>query len=306
MNKEENSPKRMESLADAHRAFGLLKPQHPLVSLINGSYTQVEETHIPHSHVLSFYKIAYKPKLNGKLKYGQGYYDFDEGGLLFASPGQLVGSNDNDVSACSEYTLLIHPDFFLGYPIAKNIKQYGFFSYSTNETLHLSEDEKVTIFEIFKMIEKELSSRIDDFSQDVVISQIELLLNYANRFYKRQFITRKAVNHDLLQRLEEVFDHYYINKTSLNQGLPTVSYLAEQVNLTPSYLSDMLRSLIGQNAQHYIHDKVIEKAKENLSTTNLTVQEVAYALGFEHAQSFSKLFKTKTNLSPLEFRRSFN
>lgn len=156
------------------------------------------------------------------------------------------------------------------------------------------------------MIEKELSSRIDDFSQDVVISQIELMLNYANRFYNRQFITRKAVNHDLLQKLEEVMDQYFTNKTSLNQGLPTVSYLAEQVNVSPSYLSDMMRSLIGQNAQQYIHDKLIEKAKETLSTSNLTVQEVAYALGFEHAQSFSKLFKTKTNLSPLEFRRSFN
>jgi AraC-like DNA-binding protein len=306
MNKEEISPKKIESLADAHRAFGLLKPQHPLVSLINGSYTQVEETNIAHYHVLGFYKIAYKPKLNGKLKYGQSYYDFDEGGLLFASPGQLIGSNDNDASACSEYTLLIHPDFFLGYPLAKSIKQYGFFSYSTKETLHLSEDEKETIFEIFKMIEKELSSRIDDFSQDVVISQIELMLNYANRFYKRQFITRKAVNHDLLQKLEEVLEIYFNNEVSVNQGLPTVGYLAEQVNVSPSYLSDMLRSLIGQNAQQFIHDKLIEKAKETLSTTNLTVQEVAYGLGFEHSQSFSKFFKMKTNLSPLAFRRSFN
>jgi AraC family transcriptional activator of pobA len=306
MNKEENSPKKMESLADAHRAFGLLMPQHPLVSLINGSYTQVDESRIPHYHVLGFYKIAYKPKLNGKLKYGQSYYDFDEGGLLFASPGQVIGSNDNDVSACSEYTLLIHPDFFLGYSLARTIKQYGFFSYSTRETLHLSEDEKVTVFEIFKMIEKELSSRIDDFSQDVIISQIELLLNYANRFYKRQFITRKAVNHDLLQKLEEVLDHYFANKTSLNQGLPTVGYLAEQVNLSPSYLSDMLRSLTGQNTQHIIHQKIIEKAKEKLSATNLSVSEVAYGLGFGHSQSFNKLFKAKTKVSPLAFRRSFN
>lgn len=306
MNKEDNLPKKMLTLADAHQAFGLLKPQHPLVSVVNGTYTQIDETKISHNHVLGFYKISYKPKLHGKLKYGQSYYDFDEGGLLFAAPGQIVGSNDNEASACSEYTLLIHPDFFLGYSLAKTIRQYGFFSYSTRETLHLSEDEKATIFEIFKMIEKELSSRIDDFSQDVVISQIELLLNYANRFYKRQFITRKAINNDLLQKLEDVLEDYFINKTSLNQGLPTVSYLAEQVNLSPSYLSDMLRTLTGQNAQHYIHDKLIEKAKENLSTTNLTVQEVAYALGFEHSQSFSKLFKTKTSLSPLEFRRSFN
>lgn len=306
MNKEDIAPQKMGSLADAHRAFGLLRPQHPLVSLINGSYTQVSEPMVPHFHVLGFYKVAYKPKLNGRLKYGQSYYDFDEGGLLFASPGQIVGSLDNDISACSEYTLLIHPDFFLGYPLARNIRQYGFFSYATNEALHLSEEEKNTVFEIFKMIEKELASRIDDFSQDVVISQIELLLNYANRFYKRQFITRKALNNDLLLKLEDVLDHYFTNKTSVNQGLPTVGYLADKVNLSPSYLSDMLRSLLGQNAQQYIHDKLIEKAKENLSTTNLTVREVAYDLGFEHAQSFSKLFKTKTNLSPLEFRRSFN
>ncbi|GAB3919909.1 helix-turn-helix domain-containing protein [Larkinella terrae] len=306
MNKVENSPKKMVSLADAHRAFGLLKPQHPLVSLINGTYTQVDETRIAHHHVLGFYKISYKPKLNGKIKYGQSYYDFDEGGLLFASPGQVVGSHDNEVGAFSEYTLLIHPDFLLGYPLARNIKQYGFFSYSTRETLHLSEEEKATIFDIFKMIEKELASRIDDFSQDVVISQIELMLNYANRFYKRQFITRKAVNHDLLQKLEEVLEHYFNDEPSVLQGLPSVGYLAEQVNLTPSYLSDMLRSLIGQNAQHYIHEKLIEKAKEKLSTTQLTVSEVAYALGFEHSQSFSKLFKSKTNLSPLAFRRLFN
>lgn len=305
MKKADNSPQLVASLADAHRAFGLLKPQHPLVSLVNGSYTQVQEGNIPHFHVLSFYKIAYKPKLSGNLKYGQSFYDFDEGGLLFASPGQVIGSNDNDLSACSEYTLLIHPDFFLGYPIAKNIRQYGFFSYSTRETLHLSEEEKSTIFEIFRMIEKELSGRIDDFSQDVVISQIELMLNYANRFYKRQFITRKAVNNDLLQKLEEVVDDYFAREMALNQGLPTVGYLAGQVNLSPSYLSDMLRSLIGQNAQQYIHSKLIEKAKETLSTTNLTVREVAYELGFEHSQSFSKLFKTKTSLSPLEFRKSF-
>ncbi|WP_448634859.1 helix-turn-helix domain-containing protein [Pedobacter panaciterrae] len=155
------------------------------------------------------------------------------------------------------------------------------------------------------MIENELNSRIDDFSQDVVISQIDLLLNYANRFYKRQFITRKAVNSDLLQQLERILDTYFTDERSLSEGIPTVQYLAETLNLSPSYLSDMLRSLTGQNAQQHIHQKLIEKAKEKLSTTNLSVSEVAYALGFEHPQSFSKLFKTKTNLSPLEFRKSF-
>lgn len=306
MKKEENIHQQIASLSDAHHAFGLPNPRHPLVSLINGANTHIELSGLPKSHVLGFYKISYKPQLSGRLKYGQSYYDFDEGGLLFASPGQIIGSNDNDASVCSEYTLLIHPDFFLGYPLFKNIKQYGFFSYSTNETLHLSEDEKVTIINVFKMIENELGSRIDDFSQGVVIAQIELLLNYANRFHKRQFITRKAVNSDLLQKLEEILDGYFSDERSLSQGIPTVQYLSERLNMSSSYLSDILRSLTGQNAQQLIHHKLIEKAKEKLSTTSLSVSEVAYGLGFEHPQSFSKLFKTKTSLSPLEFKRSFN
>lgn len=306
MKKDADSPQKMNSLTEVHLAFGLPKPAHPLVSLINGAVMSIAPDRLPKAHVLGFYKIAYKPKLGGRLKYGQSYYDFDEGGLLFASPGQVIGNNDNDASVCSEYTLLIHPDFLLGYPLAKTIRQYGFFSYATSETLHLSEPEKATIMSIFTMIENELNSRIDDFSQDVVIAQIELLMNYANRFYKRQFLTRKAVNHTLLQELETLVDHYFNDELTLNQGLPTVGYFADQLHLSPSYLSDMLRSLIGQNAQQYIHEKLIEKAKEKLSTTTLSVSEVAYTLGFEHSQSFSKLFKTKTSLSPLAFRRSFN
>jgi len=309
MKKEETKHHKFDSISDAHRAFGLPKPRHPLISLIDGANPQVEVHRPSGSHVLNFYKISYRPKLSGKLKYGQHYYDFDEGGLLFASPNQLIGSNndeDNHTEGCSLYTLLIHPDLFLGYPLAKKIRQYGFFSYSANEAVHLSENEKATVISIFKMIEEELNSRIDDFSQDVIISQIELLLNYANRFYKRQFITRKAVNNDMLQRLEDLLEEYFNHEISLDQGLPTVQYLSEHLNLSPGYLSDMLRSLIGQNAQQYIHNKLIEKAKEKLSTTNLTVSEVAYELGFGHSQSFSKLFKTKTNLSPLQFRKAFN
>ncbi len=305
MKKEENGPQKIASLSEAYRTFGLPQPQHPLIGLISPNI-QIDLAKLPQNHVLGFYKISYKPRLGGKLKYGQSYYDFDEGGLLFASPGQIIGSNDNDASVCSEYTLLIHPDFFLGYPLSKNIKQYGFFSYSTNETLHLSEYEKTTIIEIFKMIENELNSRIDDLSQDLVISQIELLLTYANRFYKRQFITRKAVNNDLLQKLDEILESYFAGERAVSHGIPTVQYLSEKLNISPSYLSDILRSLTGQNAQQHIHHKLIEIAKEKLSTTNLSVSEVAYELGFEHSQSFSKLFKTKTSLSPLEFKRSFN
>lgn len=306
MKKEEISPLKFETLSDAHRAFGLPQPKHPLISLINGAPSWSDILQPSQPHVLGFYKISYKPKLGGKLKYGQGYYDFDEGGLLFASPGQIMGGIENEDAICSEYTLLIHPDFFLGYSIAKKISQYGFFSYATNETLHLSDEEKTTIMSIFRIMETELNSRIDDFSQDVAISQIELLLTYANRFYKRQFITRKVVNNDLLQRLEDLLGDYFSNEEALSKGIPTVQYLADNLHLSPSYLSDMLRALTGRNAQQHIHDKLIEKAKEKLSTTALSVSEIAYELGFEHSQSFSKLFKTKTKLSPLEFRRSFN
>ena len=309
MKKENNISHKFNSITEAHRLLGLPKPKHPLVSLINSENNLVSSSSLTGSHVLNFYKISYRPRLSGKLKYGQDYYDFDEGGLLFAAPNQVIGSNDeegNDIGGCSRYVLLIHPDFLLGHPLAKKIKQYGFFTYSVNEALHLSEGEKETILSIFKMVEEELNSRIDDFSQEVIISQIELLLNFAQRFYRRQFITRKAVNSSLLQKLEEMLNEYFEKEKALEQGIPTVQYISEHLNVSPSYLSDMLRTLTGQNAQQHIHTKLIEKAKEKLSTTSLSVSEIAYELGFEHSQSFSRLFKLKTDLSPLAFRQSFN
>jgi len=307
MKKDENIPLKFDSLTDVSKAFGMPRPLHPLISLIseNMDRTNIKIPNVP--HVLNFYKISYRPKFSGKLKYGQHHYDFDEGGLLCAAPGQIVGGDsEEEVAGCSIYALLIHPDFLLGHPLAKKIKQYGFFSYSANEALHLSDKEKETILSIFRFMEEELNGRIDDFSQDVMISQIELLLNYANRFYKRQFITRKAVSNELLEKLEEILDAYFNSETSLSKGIPSVQFLSEALHMSSSYLSDMLRSLTGQNAQQHIHQKLIEKAKEKLSITNLSVSEVAYELGFEHPQSFSKLFKSKTKLSPMEFRRSFN
>jgi AraC-like DNA-binding protein len=189
--------------------------------------------------------------------------------------------------------------------LAKNINNYGFFSYSANEALYLSEKEKITISEVFEHILQELNSRIDDFSQDVIISHIEVLLNYSNRFYKRQFITRKAANHDILTQLEDILNQYFNDEKTLIKGLPTVSYLAEALNLSPRYLSDMLRALTGQNTQQHIHEKMIEKAKEFLASDHLTVAEVAYHLGFEHPQSFNKIFKKKTNQTPVTFKQSF-
>ena len=225
--------------------------------------------------------------------------------MLFLAPNQLVGSTEYNRDTYA-YLLLIHPDFFLGYPLAHKIKKYGYFSYSVNEALHLSDQERETMIAILNIMKNELDNRIDEFSQEVIISQIELMLSYVNRFYKRQFITRKNVNNDILQKTEALLDDYLNGENSANQGIPTVHFLSEQLNISAGYLSDMLRSLIGQSAQQFIHHKLIEKAKEKLSTTNLTVNEIAYELGFEHAQSFSKLFKKKTAQTPLEFRAMFN
>lgn len=304
MKKEEHIPHQFNSISDLHRMLGLPKPLHPLVSLVDNTSIAVDKEQLRQSFLLNFYKISYKTGLRGKIRYGQNYYDFDEGGMIFTSPNQLLAAEDD--TEYKGYTLLVHPDFIRNYPLGKNIKNFGFFSYTANEALHLSEKEKSIILNIFKNIEDELHSSIDDFSQDVIIAQIELILNYSNRFYKRQFITRKSVNNDLLVKLETLLNDYFNKETALMKGLPTVQYVADELHVSPHYLSDMLRTLTGQNAQQHIHNKLIEKAKEILSVSNLSVAEIAYQLGFEHPQSFNKLFKRKTNLSPLQFRQSFN
>jgi len=303
--KDEMSNHRFDSLSRLHKALDMPAPMHPLVSLLNNSADTIPLQRLPTPHILNFYKISYKMNFQGKFKYGQHYYDFDEGGMFFVSPNQITGGHE-PLSDQSGYTLLFHPDFLLGYELARKIKAYGFFSYSIHEALHLSEKEKTIIISVFQSIEEELKGRIDNFSQDVVISQIELLLNHSNRFYSRQFITRKAVSSDLLQKTEEILQAYFQSTQGPKQGLPTVQFLSAQLNVSASYLSDMLRSLTGQNAQQHIHNCLIEKAKEQLSTSQASISEIAYALGFEHPQSFSKLFKLKTTMSPLDFRRSFN
>jgi len=304
MKKHDNQVQKFSSIAELHRALGLPKPLHPLVSLVNYADIKTPEEELPTRLLLDFYKISYKINLQGKIKYGQHYYDFDEGGISFISPNQIIAPAE-DEKDYSGYTLLIHPDFFRNYPLAKTIGNYGFFSYSANEALYLSDKEKITISEVFEHIIKELNGRIDDFSQDVIIAHLEVLLNYSNRFYKRQFITRKATNNDLLTDLEDILNRYFNDEEALEKGPPTVAYLADQLNLSARYLSDMLRMLTGQNTQQHIQDKLIEKAKNYLSLDHLTVAEIAYHLGFEHPQSFSKIFKKKTNQTPVEFKQSF-
>ena len=304
MKKAAHTLHKVDSLTQFHRMFGLPKPRHPLISLIDISQMKYEPSSLSGSLMLNFYKIAYKASLCDQARYGQSYYDFSEGGLVYTAPGQVFESPDG--RATSGYMILIHPDFLLSYELAKTIKQYGFFSYAANEALHVSDGERATLMAVFKLMDEELNSRIDDFSQSVLVAQLEALLTYSDRYYKRQFITRKAVNHELLHKIDLLLDTYFNKQTALKQRIPTVQYLSDQLHLSPSYLSDMLRSLTGQNAQHLIHHKLVEKAKELLSTTTLSVAEVAYQLGFEHPQSFSRLFKGKTTVSPLSFKQSFN
>lgn len=305
MKRKDDKLVRFISISESHQAFGLPTPQHPLISLVHFNENNPFNTEMaPIYDVLSFYKITFITKNSGKLKYGHDYYDYNEGSMLFFAPNQLVGTTEyNSETYC--YLLLIHPDFLLGHPLAKKIRQYGYFSYSSNEALHLSDKEKAMMLSVYQIMEQELNNGVDEFSQEVIIAQIELMLSYVNRFYKRQFITRKAFNSDILEKTESILDDY-LNQKTLHLGVPTVQYLSEKLNMSPGYLSDMLRSLIGKNTKQYIHEKLIEKAKERLTNTELTVSEIAYELGFEHPQSFSKLFKIKTDMSPLEFRNSFH
>lgn len=303
MKKETPNIIKLESVTDIHRIAGLSGPVHPMITIID-AIDLLDMCKSNLKYVLSFYKIILVTKMNGKFKYGQGHYDFNEGSLIFASPNQVVGKVEADTNS-EGISIFIHPDFLQGFPLAGKIKQYGFFSYAANEALHLSEQERTTMQSIFSIIRDELNSRIDDFSREVIIAQIELLLSYAKRFHKRQFLTRQVVNNDLLQQFEDLLNKYFEEK-AVNNGMPTVQYLAETLNYTPNYLSDMLRSLTGLNAQQHIHQKLIEKSKELLSTTSLTINEVAYQLGFDYPQSFSRLFKLKTKISPVQYRSTFS
>ena len=301
--KTNKSPVHFRSLSALHEAMGQSAPLHPLISIINYGEAVFDPENFENGIKLDFYKISLKTKFNGKIKYGQGYYDFEEGGMSFVSPGQILKMNEEEADY-SGMSLHVHADFLQPYSLIQKIKKYGFFSYSAAEALYLSEKEKKTVLSIFNTIQGELNERIDHFSQDVMISQIELLLTYSNRFYNRQFMTRKVVNNDLVSKMEKILDDYFEEEKSL-QGLSTVEYLASELNLTARYLSDMLRQHTGQNTQHHIHDKLIARAKDYLSNEQFSVSETAYQLGFEHPQSFSKLFKKKTELTPNEFRQSF-
>ncbi|MEJ7830580.1 MAG: helix-turn-helix transcriptional regulator [Segetibacter sp.] len=258
------------------------KPQHPLISVLKFEDIKLQQGETGESIINNFYSVALK-RTNAKLKYGQQEYDFDEGVLAFIAPNQILSVvlEENEVLQHSGWLLIFHPDFLWNTPLAKKIKQYDFFGYNLNEALHLSDKEEGMLTGIFQNVEQEYHSSIDKFSQDVIIAQLELLLTYSERFYQRQFITRKISNHTILDRLELLLTGYFKSDDLANKGLPTVQFIADHLHISANYLSRLLHLLTGQSTMQFIHDKLINLAKEKLSTTDLSINEIAYQLGFE-------------------------
>lgn len=301
---KENNINQVKSVSQYHQLCGLAKPLHPLVSVVNLAEIDFFKREDFWKHYANnLYTISIKKEMNSKLIYGQTEFDFDDGVLVVTAPKQVISIEKLEKIQLTGYKLLFHPDFVQGYSLAKNIHNYGFFSYTNNKALFLSDKEEQIILNLFKSIEQECQNNTDQFSQDVLIANIELLLVHIDRYYNRQFLTRKNISNDTLSQMEDILNNYFEAEPT---QLPTVQYVADKLNLSPTYLSDLLKNLTGLTAQQHIHEKLIEKAKELLSTSNLSVSEIAYQLGFEFPQSFNKLFKKKTDLTPLEFKQSFN
>lgn len=297
----------LNTISEFHAIAGLPKPEHPLVSVIDYSQVEYQTEEKEIGWLQQFYCIGLKRDINGKFRYGQQQYDFDAGIVSLVAPGQIVHINvEKSAVKPSGIILCLHPDFLWNTVLAKKIKQYDYFGYAVNEALFVSEKEEAIILEVLKNIQREYYSNIDAFSQGIIVAHLEVLLNYFDRFYQRQFITRQKAHHQILERLELILDDYFNNEDLINNGLPGAQELAGLLHMSPNYLGSLLKSLTGQTTQQHIHIKLIDKAKEKLSTTTLSVSEIAYELGFGHSQSFSKLFKSKTNQSPLEFRAGFN
>ena len=303
--------KRIKSISEFHQLRKLPAPEHPLLSVVEINMVRQAVETASMTWCYEFYaiglkRVSFSDHIN--FKYGQQPYDFNEGILSFVAPNQLLSFSidTKQETTQSGWLLLIHPDFLWNTSLAKSIRKYDFWDYSVHESLFLSAKEEAILIHIFQNIQQEYHANIDRFSKQIIISQMESLLSYADRFYHRQFITREKANHQILEKLEAILENYFSSDELVIKGLPTVQYISETLNVSPNYLRGLLKELTGQNTQQIIHDKLIEKAKEKLSVTDLSISEISYALGFEHPQSFTKLFKRKTNLSPLAYRQSFN
>jgi AraC family transcriptional activator of pobA len=294
----------LDSVSAFTQHFGFPAPTHPLLAVLDLQGHQ--QPAIPPGPALrQLYMVALKRNVKGRLRYGQGAYDFDEGVLAFYAPGQFCGGEGPvDTSEISGWLLVFHPDLLARYPLGQKILGYQFFSYQVHEALHLAAREEDVLNELAASLRRESEQPADAFSQDVLVAQLDLLLSYANRYYHRQFQTRRVGSHDLLSRFEALLADYMAHRTE--HPLPTVQHFADALHVSPAYLSDMLRALTGQNTQQHLHQALIEKAKGLLLGTSLSINETAFQLGFEYPQYFSRLFKRKTGLTPAEFRLSAN
>lgn len=280
------------------------KPRHPLVTYIDFSKPGLQESKEKHRIVSDFYSIYLKGNTCKHLKYGRQVYDFEEGTVVCIAANQVyeVEPADNEDEARTGWGLFFHPDLILGTSLGQQIKKYSFFAYQSNEALHLSDKEQRIITDIVEKIDFELNQNIDNHTQQLIVSNIELLLNYFLRFYDRQFITRSKPNKDILIRLEEHLDAYFKSDDLELKGVPSVKNCAAYLNLSPNYLSDLLRKETGKNTQEHIHLKLIEESKNQLLGTNKSVSEIAYSFGYSSPQYFSKVFKKYTNMSPTQYR----
>ena len=292
------------NLSDLHKALGIAGPKHPLFSIIKFEDLPVLNNPERTKLILDFYQVTIKTSSPCKIQYGQTLFDFNEGVVSCFGPRQSSIIDPYFEYAKSGWLVNIHPEFLRSYALSQKIKQLGFFDYVINEALILSEDEQKSMEIIFQQVEREYHLPIDSFSQDVIVANLDVLLSYYNRYYKRQFVTRKISGGGILERLENILESHFQNNN--NQGLPSPSYLANQLNISTRYLSDLLKQLTGHTTQQLIQNKIIDLSKDRLTSTQMSVSEIAYQLGFEYPQSFSKLFKMKTNQTPLAYRQSFN
>jgi len=283
-----------------YSAFNNNQSLHPLVNVIDLSKAS------PRTHGryrFGFYTVFLKDIKCGDLKYGCNYYDYEEGTLVFVAPGQILGGDsDGAMFKPKGRVLVFHPDFIHGTALGKHIQDYNFFSYDVHEALHLSEAERKVIFDCFGKIEFELQHAIDKHSKTLIVSNIELFLNYCTRFYDRQFITRELPHKGLLERFETMLNSYFESEKPKNQGLPSVSYCAEELNLSANYFGDLIKKETGKSAQEYIQGKLIDMAKEKIFDTTKSVSEIAYELGFKYPQHFTRVFKQRVGYTPNEYR----
>lgn len=296
----------LDTISDLVKLFGPdSKPAHPLVAVLDFSKaTEHAWDNIKLS--ASFYVVLSKTYYRNNIKYGHKPVDFQDGSLICMAPNQIIemDAEEEQPGEMNGWGLFFHPDLIRATSLGNKMKDYSFFSYEISEALHLSEKEKMILNSCMLEIEAELKENIDIHSQSIIVSNIELLLNYCTRFYGRQFITRKSSNHSVVMQIETILSDYFRGNDISEAGLPSVKYLAEKVNLSPGYLSDLLKKETGKNTQDHIHFHLIEEAKSALLGSGKSVNEIAYALGFEYPQYFNKLFKQKTGKTPVEFRNN--